>query len=220
MKSRLIAVAALLATGTATLAQTVAPAPPPVPLLPVALEGDPERGEVIAETCTGCHAVAGSRNAYPSYRVPKLGGQNADYLEVALQGYRRGTRSHETMQAQAATLTDQDIADIAAYLSTIEGDPTAGKSAEAALAIEEGRRKAVACVQCHGEAGVAAAPQWPNLAGQHESYLEQALLQYQTGKRMDVLMQPLVAPLDAQTIGQLAAFFAAQPGLYLAPPAP
>jgi cytochrome c553 len=122
------------------------------------------------------------------------------------------------MQAQAATLTDQDIADIAAYLSTVEGEPTAGKSADAALAVEEGRRKAVACVQCHGETGVAAAPQWPNLAGQHESYLEQALFQYRTGKRMDVLMQPLVAPLDEQTIGQLAAFFAAQPGLYIAPP--
>ena len=57
-------------------------------------------------------------NASPAYHVPKLGGQNADYLEVALQGYRRGTRGHGTMQAQASSLSDQDIADVAAYFAT------------------------------------------------------------------------------------------------------
>lgn len=212
-----LTVAALLATSAAAFAQSVVPAAPPAPLLPLAQEGDAERGAVLAETCAGCHGVPGYRNAYPSYHVPKLGGQNADYVEIALQGYRRGTRSHPTMQAQASSLTDQDIVDIAAYLASAEGEPRTGKSAADRLAIEEGRRKAVACVQCHGESGVAAAPQWPNLAGQHESYLEQSMLQYKTGARADVLMQPLVAPLDETTIAQLAAYFAAQAGLHATP---
>ena len=110
-------------------AQSPAPpaAAPPGPLLPITLPGDGTRGAVLATTCGGCHGVPGSHNAYPSYHVPKLGGQNADYLEVALQGYRRGTRSHPTMQMQAATLSDQDIADIAVYFSTYEGAPASGK---------------------------------------------------------------------------------------------
>ena len=75
------------------------------------------RGVALAETCYGCHGLPESHNAYPSYLVPKLGGQNAEYITVALQGYRRGSRGHETMQAQASSLSDQDIADIAAYFS-------------------------------------------------------------------------------------------------------
>ena len=146
--------------------------------------------------------------------MPKLGGQNADYLEIALQGYRRGTRSHPTMHAQASSLSDQDIADVAAYLASREGAPEVGKSAADAAAVEEGRRKATACLQCHGEVGIAAATQWPNLAGQHESYLEHALLQYKTGARSDVLMNPLIGPLDEQTIAELAAFFSAQAWLH------
>lgn len=221
-KTPLFALIALFAAGAAALAQSVANTtaaaePPATPLLPLTLEGDPARGAVLAETCAGCHGVPGYRNAYPSYHVPKLGGQNADYIEIALQGYRRGTRGHPTMHAQASSLADQDIADIAAYLSTVEGDPAAGKSDADALTIEEGRRKAGACAQCHGEAGIAAAPQWPNLAGQHESYLEHALEQYKTGARVDGLMQPLAVPLDEETIEQLAAYYAAQTALYGTP---
>jgi cytochrome c553 len=184
------------------------------PLAPLSLEGEAARGEDLAQTCAGCHGVPGYQNAYPSYHVPKLGGQNADYLEVALQGYRRGTRPHVTMQAQAATLSDQDIADLAAYFASLDGDPATGKSAAGALEIQAGRRKAVACVQCHGDSGIAETAQWPHLAGQHASYLRHALTQYKTGRRSDLLMGPLVSGLDEQTIGELAAFYAAQPLLY------
>jgi len=189
-------------------------AAPPAPLMPITLAGDAERGSVIAQTCAGCHGIPGYYNAHPAYQVPKLGGQNADYLEVALQGYRRGTRGHETMQAQASTLSDQDIADVAAYFTSFQGEAETGRTRASAAQIEAGRAKAATCTACHGPEGVAAAPQWPNLAGQHETYLLAALEQYKTGGRVDMVMNPLIGPLDEQSIEDLAAFFAAQPHLY------
>jgi len=205
---------ALVASG-ATLAQQAAPPePPPSPLSPIALQGDATRGKELAQTCAGCHGVPGSFNAVPAYHVPKLGGQNADYIEVALQGYRRGTRGHETMQAQASSLSDQDIADVAAYFAEWAGEAETGRSGASAAQVEAGRTKASTCVACHGPEGVAAAPQWPNLAGQHESYLAVALEQYKDGSRVDLVMNPLMLPLDQTAIEELAAFFAAQPHLH------
>lgn len=211
------ALAFLLAAGGAPAQSPAAPAaaaPPPAPLMPITLSGDAGRGAVLATTCHGCHGIPDSHNAYPAYNVPKLGGQNADYVEIALQGYRRGTRSHPTMQMQAASLSDQDIADISAYFSAYAGEPSAGKSGAGIAAIAAGERASATCQQCHGPTGVAVAQQWPTLAGQHASYLEQALLQYQTGARADAIMGPMVKPLDSATIEQLAAFFSAQPYLH------
>ncbi len=81
--------------------------------------GDIEAGRVKARTCMGCHGIEGYTNAYPTYHVPKLGGQHARYLRAALEAYRAGMRSHRTMRAQAGSLTDQDIADIAAYFASL-----------------------------------------------------------------------------------------------------
>jgi cytochrome c553 len=77
--------------------------------------GDPAAGEKKFYTCYGCHGLDNYRNAYPDYSVPKLRHQTAAYLIAALQEYRSGERPHPTMHAQAASLSDQDIADIAAY---------------------------------------------------------------------------------------------------------
>jgi cytochrome c553 len=205
----------VLAAGFVSL-ETAAQAPPP-PLAPITLEGDAPRGKVLAVTCAGCHGVPESHNAYPSYHVPKLGGQNADYIEVALLGYRRGTRSHPTMQAQASSLTDQDIADVAAYFAARTGEAEAGRSSASKVEIEKGAGRAVACTQCHGQDGVSSAPQFPNLAGQHESYLLQALKQYQTGQRYDILMAPMINTLDAEAVTELAAYYSSQPHLYQTP---
>lgn len=81
--------------------------------------GDVEKGRLTAQTCMGCHGAPGMRNAYPGYRVPKLGGQHVQYLQDALKAYRAGNRSHPTMQAQAADLSDADIANIAAYFNSL-----------------------------------------------------------------------------------------------------
>ena len=94
-----------------------APAAAPAAAAPSAA-GNAEAGRTLAYTCQGCHGITGYKNAYPSYRVPKIGGQSAEYLAQALHEYREGKRKHPTMQAQAQSFSDQDIADIAAFLST------------------------------------------------------------------------------------------------------
>lgn len=85
---------------------------------PALAEGDPQRGYARAQMCAGCHGIAGYRTAYPAvYSVPKLGGQQAAYIVKALQDYKTGARKHPTMRGIAATLSDEDIADLAAYYS-------------------------------------------------------------------------------------------------------
>jgi cytochrome c553 len=83
-----------------------------------AAEGDIEEGRIKAQTCIGCHGIPGYKNVYPTYTVPRVGGQHAEYLIAALKAYKSGERGHKTMQAQAASLSEQDMADIAAYLSS------------------------------------------------------------------------------------------------------
>ncbi|MDV3239242.1 MAG: c-type cytochrome [Gammaproteobacteria bacterium] len=80
--------------------------------------GDAEAGRTKAFTCMGCHGVPSYTNAYPTYHVPKLGGQHAQYLVGALAAYKNGQRGHATMQAQAASLSEQDMEDIAAYFES------------------------------------------------------------------------------------------------------
>lgn len=79
--------------------------------------GDYEAGKIKAYTCTGCHGIVGYKNIYPTYHVPRIGGQNTEYLVIALQGFKSGEREHKTMNLQAEALSDQDIEDIAVYLT-------------------------------------------------------------------------------------------------------
>lgn len=82
--------------------------------------GDIEKGKIISYTCTGCHGIPFYKNAAPNYHVPRIGGQNEAYIVAALKAYRSGERSHETMKAQAGSLSDQDIADISAYFASLK----------------------------------------------------------------------------------------------------
>src|SRR5258707_13558687 len=108
--------------------------------------GDPAKGEMKFYTCYGCHGVVNYKNAYPDYSVPKLRHQNAAYLIAALQEYRDGTRPHATMHAQAASLSDQDIEDIAAYLQGAEAVKPGAPGAS-----PKTPKQVAACVACHGE---------------------------------------------------------------------
>jgi cytochrome c553 len=79
-------------------------------------EGDATAGKQKTWTCEGCHGIPDYRTAYPEvYSVPKLGGQSAGYIVKALQDYKAGARKNTTMGAIAARLSEQDMADIAAY---------------------------------------------------------------------------------------------------------
>lgn len=132
---RLLPIAAslalILAASAVTAQDATAPATDTTAATPVAAEaiavpaaaavqGDATRGKGLSYTCRGCHGVTGYKNAYPSYHVPKLGGQSETYLNNALKEYREGKRKHPTMQAQAESFSEQDIADIAAYLASIK----------------------------------------------------------------------------------------------------
>jgi len=80
--------------------------------------GDVKAGQVKSIPCMGCHAIPGYSNAYPTYHVPRVGGQHPDYIVAALKAYKSKERSHPTMQAQAASLSEDDMKDIAAFFSS------------------------------------------------------------------------------------------------------
>jgi cytochrome c553 len=174
--------------------------------------GDPERGAVLAVACLGCHGIPGYRNAYPSYRVPKLGGQQEDYIVIGLQGYKSLGRAHPTMHAQSATLTEQDMRDLAAYF-VAQGGLEQG-TAPAGGQVARGGEKAAVCGACHGPTGVSPAPNWPSLAGQHKDYLVEVIAQYKNGQRNDPVMVGQVISLSDEDIEDIAAFYSVQPGLF------
>jgi len=178
-------------------------------------EADAERGKVLADTCKGCHAVDSYNNVYPTYHVPKVAGQNAGYLASALMLYRDGARLHPTMVAQAASLSDQDIQDIAAYMAA-----SGGQSATPETALENAKGSmpdaGQVCVACHGQTGISPIPTNPNLAGQYADYLEQAQAQYKRGDRKGpnaIAMQAQLMAVSDEDLAAIAAFYAGQSGL-------
>jgi cytochrome c553 len=196
---------ALSATHAASAQQSPQQPQPAPPAAQAAVHtGDPVRGKAISYTCLGCHGIDGYRNAYPEYQVPKLQGQHPEYLMDALHGYRSGDRAHLTMHDQASTLSDQDIADIAAYFAGKPLTPTGKKDSGAAP------QAVSVCVACHGVDGVGVAPNYPTLAGQHEDYLERALEEYKKGGRKNPVMKGFAASLKEEDIPVIARYFAAQ----------
>lgn len=177
--------------------------------------GDVETGKLRAQTCMGCHGAPGMRNAYPGYRVPKLGGQHDFYIVSALKAYKEKTRSHPTMQAQAATLTEEDMEHIAAYFSSL-GDPA---SAENDVDPED--NPAQQCAACHNPDGVSPSdPEKikstlgaPVLAGQYPDYVLQSLIEYKSGERENATMRGMAAALSREQMKAIAEFYYAQDGL-------
>ena len=129
-----LALAAALTVAAAVTAQVPAqqeaaptePAPAPAvvaptaPAAPQVLVGNAQTGRTLSYTCQGCHGLTGYKNVYPTYHVPRIGGQSAEYLTQALTEYKKGNRKHPTMQAQSESFSDQDIADLSAYLSSLK----------------------------------------------------------------------------------------------------
>jgi len=175
------------------------------------MKADSVRGAKRAYTCLGCHGIAEYRNSYPNYHVPKIGGQHAEYVVSALGEYRSGARKHPTMHAQAASMTDQDMVDIAAYLAS--DTPLKSKAQPVANVPKTAQN---VCAACHGVDGVAALPAYPNLAGQQADYIEQALRAYKNGSRQNVVMNGMAATISEEEIPMIARYYASQsPGLWV-----
>ena len=134
--------------------------------------------------CIGCHGIPGYQASFPEiHKVPMIAGQSAKYIVAALTAYKKGERKHPTMRAIAASLSEQDMADLAAfYEQQGKGDAErrAGGRARAA-----GRRSPRCCTKgncasCHGaNFNTPIDPSYPKLAGQHADYLYVALKAYQ-----------------------------------------
>lgn len=153
-------------------------------LLPVAHAQDAAAGEQKANMCIGCHGIPGYKASFPVvYRVPVLSGQNAEYIVAALQEYKKGARKFPSMRAIATSLTDTDMADLAAYYAK-----QVPESAKPAPDVPAAPSEAVgalltkgACASCHGaNYSKPIAPAYPKLAGQHGDYLAMALRSYAT----------------------------------------
>ena len=200
------------ATGATPGTAAAAPAAAPAADAPAALQpGDRHRGKERSYTCLGCHGIDDYKNAYPTYSVPKLEGQNPEYIAAALHGYRDGDRSHLTMHSEASTLTDQDILDIAVYFA---GKPLAAGGKPSGTV----PKAAALCTSCHGQDGVAVVPVYPSLAGQHVDYLVRALDEYQKGGRKNPVMKTFAANLTDEDKDAVAHYFSSlTPGLLTEP---
>jgi cytochrome c553 len=149
------------------------------------VKGDAKAGEKKIAMCIGCHGIVGYQASFPEiHKVPKISGQGAKYIISALSAYKAGDRKHPTMRGIAESLSDQDMADVAAYYSahgvvqgaTLPEKPAVQPNEKVAALLAKGT-----CVACHG-ANFAKPidPAYPKIAGQHADYLYVALKAYKT----------------------------------------
>ncbi|MDO9572188.1 MAG: c-type cytochrome [Hydrogenophaga sp.] len=141
--------------------------------------GDAQAGQKKADMCIGCHGIPGYQNSFPEiHKVPMISGQSDKYIVSALTAYKKGDRKHPSMRGIAGSLSEQDMADLAAFYAsqtdkTATETPRTASTAAAAL-IEKG-----ACASCHGaNFSKPIDPSYPKLGGQHADYLFVALKAY------------------------------------------
>jgi cytochrome c553 len=145
------------------------------------VKGDAKAGEQKNAMCIGCHGIVGYQASFPEiYKVPKISGQGAKYIVSALNAYKKGERKHPSMRAIAESLSDQDMADLAAFYaqhggeSKVDAKPSAEPSPAVAALLTKGT-----CAACHGANYSAPIdPSYPKLGGQHADYLFVALKSY------------------------------------------
>lgn len=145
-----------------------------------AVKGNAKAGEGKIAMCIGCHGITGYQASFPEvYKVPMIGGQNEAYIVSALNAYKKGERKHPTMRGIADPLSDQDMADVAAFYAG-HGKAKEGKAKEANAAVTALLQKG-ACFSCHGD-GFAKPidPSSPKVAGQYSDYVFRALQSYKT----------------------------------------
>ncbi|MBX3589025.1 MAG: cytochrome c4 [Ramlibacter sp.] len=155
------------------------------------IKGDAKAGEKKIDMCIGCHGIIGYQASFPEvYKVPKISGQGAKYIISALNAYKKGERKHPTMRGIADSLSDQDMADVAAFYSqhgVVEGATLPATASVQPSAEVDALLKKAACVSCHG-ANFAKPidPSYPKIAGQNADYLYVALKAYKTENNANV----------------------------------
>lgn len=183
------------------------------------IKGDAKAGEKKNAMCIGCHGIEGYQASFPQiYKVPKISGQNGKYIAAALTAYRQGDRKHPSMRGIAGSLSDQDIADLAAYYEA-SGKVAAAAPAPAAAELPAALKdKLATCVACHGaNFNNTTDPANPRLAGQYADYLSVALQAYRTKDKQVVgrgnaTMVGMAAMLSDAEVKQVAAYLAGLPG--------
>ena len=146
------------------------------------IKGSAFAAEKKVAMCIGCHGITGYHTGFPEvHRVPKISGQGEKYIISALHAYKKGERKHPSMSGVAGSLSEQDIADVAAYYAnsgvarTVPESAADGNAAAMALVAKGG------CTSCHGaNFSKPIDPTYPKIAGQHNDYLYVALKAYKT----------------------------------------
>jgi cytochrome c553 len=181
------------------------------------VKGDVKAGEKKNVMCIGCHGIPGYQASFPQvHRVPMISGQNGKYIAAALDAYRKGDRKHPSMRGIGAGLSDQDIADLAAFYEQHGRVANAAKPPKAEIPVNL-QAKLASCVACHGENfSDTIDPANPRLAGQHADYLYVALRSYKGGNhvtgRNNATMAGMVTPLSDKDMKQIANFLGSLPG--------
>lgn len=188
-------------------------------IAPAAHAQDAKAGEKKAAMCIGCHGIPGYQASFPEiYKVPMISGQSDKYIAAALTAYKKGERKHPTMRAIAGSLSDQDMADLAAFYAGNAGAGNAPETAAAAPADVQKLLEKGNCVSCHGpNFSKPIDPSYPKLAGQHTDYLYAALKAYQQDKnatvgRGNAIMAGMAKPFSHAELKVLANYLGSLPG--------
>lgn len=164
--------------------------------------GDPVAGKSKAAACEGCHGAGGMSVNLPG---PSLAGQNEAYLVDALKTYSTGIRDNPMMSGVAQGVSEDDSSDIAAYFANAKCESTLTAEKQATLA---GRAAASKCAACHGADGRSTNRSWPNLLGQSNDYLANALKAYKDGVRKNAIMAGIAKDLSNEDLGHVTAYYA------------
>jgi cytochrome c553 len=163
--------------------------------------GDPTKGKALSQTCAACHSIDGN-SVNPIW--PKLAGQHAAYIVKQLQDFKEGKRINAQMTAMVAPLSDQDMADLAAYfasqkIKTGSAKPELIESGQRIYRSGESQTGIPACMACHGPAGAGnPGALYPSIAGQHAVYTAIQLKAFKSEERNndeDNVMRSITGPL-------------------------
>jgi cytochrome c553 len=149
--------------------------------------------------CRTCHGIDG----YAAIPIaPHIGGEPKEYLEAQLMAFKTGAREHEMMSVVAASLSAQQISDVAAWYAAHEVEAILPEGVTEADAPD-------ACVSCHGANGISVALDAPNLAGEVNIYIDTQLKAFRTGKREHIIMSQIAADMTNEEIRAVADWYAA-----------